>query len=76
MPGKGALLGDIAKYAAKSAGHGAVQGAVGAFPRHQAAQGNLWNPSEWELPSTGEVASQTAAGAYNGWCCRRHNGCR
>lgn len=62
IPGAGAGLKQLAKYGAKSAVSGVGQGLIGTFPRHQIAQGNLLNPSEWEMPSAGEFGEQAAAG--------------
>lgn len=62
IPGAGAGLKQLAKYGTKSAVSGVGQGLIGTFPRHQIAQGNLLNPSEWEMPSAGEFGEQAAAG--------------
>lgn len=70
LPGAGKLertgLKELGKYAGRSAMHGAVQGAVGAFPRHQADIGTLLYPKEWEMPSAGEIAGQTIGGGVIG----------
>lgn len=66
IPGKGAALKQVGKYALRQAGHGAWQGAAGSLPRHQAEAGNLWNPSEWEMPSAREIGTQTVAGGVIG----------
>ena len=50
----------LAKHVARSAGHGAFQGAAGSIPRHIAETG------KWELPSLGEAAQQTIGGAVIG----------
>src|SRR6187455_1527046 len=62
IPGKGAALRKVGQYALQQMGHGAWQGAVGAFPRKQAEEGNLLDPSKWEAPSWGDIGQQTVAG--------------
>jgi hypothetical protein len=70
IPGGGRVeragLKGLLQQGARSARHGAVQGAVGTFPRHQANEGNLFSPTEWTMPSVGEFGSQTVGGAVIG----------